>query len=232
MVYALSEGVKCLALPNTNGLCPVCKKKVFSKCGDVYVWHWAHYPNEECISDSFIRPGTHWQEKWKKIFGAEKSEILIDKDGELHIADIFIKDIVIMLYDTRISKKLINKIEDFFGKRMFWIVNAKKQGFSIEETEFSKICKEYFYNTYDVVDGKVIEKETGEVVDDSRMYIPKYDYSWSELCTNGADTLTRITNRNIFIDSEEEDTIVYIPNDKNMYKCKKIKLENFIKKYT
>ena len=237
MLYAILDGVKSPAIPDANGICPICKKEVFSRCGQVYVWHWAHRAHKGCISDSFVRPDSFFYVMWKKFFGAEKSEILIHKKGEVHIADIVSKDdLVIMLYDSRISKKIISNIEDFFGERMFWVIDAKGQGFEIRETDLSISYRKYFHNTFDIKEGNIVEKETGEVVDKRRMYLPKYKYLWSK-STNGGNTLVEVTKRHVFVDSGLEEEIVYIPKGsryfgtENYEKCKRVKIDDFLIKY-
>lgn len=227
MLFAILDGIKQEAVPDTKGVCPFCKRNVFSKCGDVYVWHWSHYANESCFHDSFTKPDSFWQEKWKKIFGTEKAEILIQKNGESHIADIISNDIVIMLYDSRMPKKIIREIEFFFGERMFWIVNAQNQGFVIRETELSLLCKDYFNKNYQVVEGNIFDKNTGELVTNEVIHRPMYEDAWL-YCTNGANTLVETSRRPIFIDNGDSG-FYFIAKDTK--KSKRIRLEDFLNKY-
>ena len=54
MIWALVENEKIEPIPKTKGICPICGGKVFSKCGDVNVWHWAHFKGENC--DTWYEP--------------------------------------------------------------------------------------------------------------------------------------------------------------------------------
>jgi hypothetical protein len=123
MIWALVENEKIEPIPKTKGICPICGGKVFSKCGDVNVWHWAHFKGENC--DIWYEPESYWHKHWKMSFGKENAEIRITKDYKFHIADILtIENVVIELQNSAISKSMIREREDFFGERMLWLVNG------------------------------------------------------------------------------------------------------------
>jgi hypothetical protein len=124
MLYATVNGQKVEAQPELKGLCPLCERPVYSKCGEINVWHWAHYVDENC--DSWYEQESEWHKNWKLVFGKENSEIIITKDGIKHIADILTNDnIVIELQNSPIQKPIIRKRENFYGERMIWIINGK-----------------------------------------------------------------------------------------------------------
>jgi len=123
MLFANVNGEKIEASPQTTGVCRICEQPVFSKCGDINVWHWAHYKEESC--DSWYEPETDWHKKWKFVFGKDYCEIVITKDGVRHIADIQTKEkIVIELQNSPIQSSTISRREVFYGDRMIWIVNG------------------------------------------------------------------------------------------------------------
>lgn len=125
MIWAIVENEKTEATPNTKGTCPLCEGKVFSKCGEVNVWHWAHFHNESC--DSWYEPESFWHKHWKMTFGKENAEIRIQKDGKRHIADILTNgDVVIELQNSLIPKQIIREREDFYGERMLWLINGEE----------------------------------------------------------------------------------------------------------
>lgn len=125
MIWALVENEKIEAKPNTKGLCPICKGKVFSKCGEVNVWHWSHAKDENC--DPWYEPESFWHKHWKMTFGKENAEIRIEKDQRFHIADILTNEnVVIELQNSPISKPIIREREDYYGKRMLWLLNGEK----------------------------------------------------------------------------------------------------------
>jgi len=125
MIWALVENEKIEATPRTKGICPICRGKVFSKCGEVNVWHWAHFIDENC--DPWYEPESFWHKHWKMTFGKENAEIGIEKDGKRHIADIrTIENVVIELQNSIISKPIIREREDFYGERMLWLLNGEE----------------------------------------------------------------------------------------------------------
>jgi len=108
MLFAIVNGEKVEATPKTTGKCTLCERTVFSKCGEVNVWHWAHHKDESC--DSWYEPETEWHKNWKLTFGKDNCEIVIIKDSIRHIADIFTKEnVVIELQNSPIQKPIIRK---------------------------------------------------------------------------------------------------------------------------
>lgn len=125
MIWALVENQKIEAKPKLEGICPLCRNKVISKCGEIYVWHWAHVKDEEC--DAWSEPESAWHKHWKATFGKENSEVVISKDSKNHIADILTESqVVIELQNSPISKSTIRERENFYGERMIWLINGKE----------------------------------------------------------------------------------------------------------
>lgn len=123
MQYALINNVKVEATPKSTGRCQLCDNEVFSKCGEVNIWHWSHKKHEGC--DGWYEPETEWHRNWKIIFGKDNSEVVIQHDGIKHFADIFTKsNVVIELQNSPIQKQVIRKRENFYGERMMWILNG------------------------------------------------------------------------------------------------------------
>lgn len=142
MQYALIDNEKVEATPKKTGRCQLCDQVVFSKCGEVNIWHWSHRKHEGC--DGWYEPETEWHRNWKIVFGKENSEIVIRQNGIKHIADILTSNnVVIELQNSPIRKADIRKRESFYGERMLWILNglAFKPNFSIHEKRNSSSLK-------------------------------------------------------------------------------------------
>lgn len=123
MLWAIVNKEKIEAKPQFTGTCPLCDGKVFSKCGDVNVWHWSHFKDENC--DSWYEPETYWHKHWKLTFGEGKSEITIKRNGKKHRADIQTEDkVVIELQNSPIQKSVIREREEFYGEKMLWLING------------------------------------------------------------------------------------------------------------
>lgn len=123
MIWALVENEKIEAEPGKKGICPICGELVFSKCGEINIWHWSHYNNENC--DPWYEPESFWHKHWKMTFGKDNAEIGIEKEGKGHIADIRTNEnVVIELQNSPISKPIIRIREEFYGERMLWLING------------------------------------------------------------------------------------------------------------
>lgn len=136
MLWAIVDNEKVDPTPKSYGACPMCGGRVLSKCGEVKVWHWAHFKDENC--DTWYEPESYWHLHWKMTFGKENAEIVINKDGKWHIADILTEsEVVIELQNSPIQKDVIRKREDFYGKRMLWLINGVhfKHNFYIRELD-------------------------------------------------------------------------------------------------
>ncbi len=158
MLFANVNGEKFEAKPQTTGLCPLCEHPVFSKCGEVNVWHWAHYKDESC--DNWYEPETEWHKNWKLIFGKENSEIIISKYGVRPIADVQATStnnnkVIIELQNSPIQREIIRKRELFYGEHMLWVINGKhfESNFSVHPFQHS-IRKYIGYDEADYASSK------------------------------------------------------------------------------
>lgn len=125
MLFAILDDKKIEPIPNTQAKCPLCGEKVLSRCGEIKVWHWAHFKGKSC--DSWYEPETHWHKNWKLTFGKENCEIKIAKEDCWHVADVLTKEkVVIELQNSPIQKNIIRKREEFYGERMIWLINGIK----------------------------------------------------------------------------------------------------------
>jgi len=218
MLFATVNGEKVEAKPKTIGICPLCERTVFSKCGEINIWHWAHHKDESC--DAWYEPETAWHKNWKFIFGKDNCEIIISKDGVRHIADILTKDnVIIELQNSPIQRPIIRKRENFYGERMIWVLNGKhfKDNFSIYKTALEE-DDEYFrlYNPLSSQYGKV---------DNSRKN--DYYFSWSWCRKTWCEV-----QRNVFIDFGDEHLFwVKEGMGTSAGKGRKITKEKFIEKY-
>jgi len=104
--------------------CPLCEGTLIGKCGEIYVWHWQHHHDRDC--DPWKEHETEWHRKWKSKFPDAWQEVIIENEGEKHIADIKTPDgIVIEFQNSSISTSTIRIRENFY-QDMIWVVNAKQ----------------------------------------------------------------------------------------------------------
>jgi hypothetical protein len=74
--------------PHMKGFCPVCNAGVFSKCGHIKIYHWAHLKNSTC--DYYKNKETQWHIDWKNEFPEECRELKIPNANRY--ADVFINN--------------------------------------------------------------------------------------------------------------------------------------------
>lgn len=214
MLYALLNNQKIEAKPKLRANCPLCGKEVYSKCGEINIWHWAHLQEKSC--DNWYESETAWHKNWKNIFGEEHSEIIISKDGIKHIADIYTKEnIVIELQNSKISKSTIKKRETFYGERMFWIINGENF-----KNNFKLIHEDRFFG----VSQGLVHKDSGILIKrDEKLFEWKWSHkSWE------------ISKRPIFIDFGDENLVRIITGMGTSLcvgkiVCKKKFLEKYLK---
>lgn len=126
MKWAIKNNKRITAIPKSKAICPLCKKEVIPKCGEIKIWHWSHKVDFEC--DSFGEPESEWHLNWKNKFLKEEQEVIIEN----HIADIKNKNgLIIELQNSPISSYEIREREEFYGK-MIWLLNGKTLGKNLE----------------------------------------------------------------------------------------------------
>lgn len=123
MIYGLDKyGLKIMASPLTNAICPLCQAILIPKCGAINNWHWAHISLNDC--DYWHEHETSWHIDWKTLFPANQTEVVIKKDDFIHRADAMTaKGIVIEFQNSSISSKEIIERENFY-EQMYWIING------------------------------------------------------------------------------------------------------------
>jgi len=129
MKYGLKNNQRVCAQPGVEATCPLCKSDLVPKCGTVIIWHFAHKQIISC--DSWYEPESEWHRDWKELFKQENQEIIIEKDGKKHIADVKLGDEVVEFQNSTISSEDIVQRENFYGK-MMWVINGNTLGKGIE----------------------------------------------------------------------------------------------------
>jgi competence CoiA-like predicted nuclease/chaperonin cofactor prefoldin len=124
MQFGIDErGLRIKPFKNGRSVCPLCGNMLIAHCGDINAWHWQHYKAVDC--DSWKEPETAWHLNWKYRWEENEREVIIQKEGKKHIADVKNKNgIVIEFQNSPISMSTIHARETFYGK-MFWVINAK-----------------------------------------------------------------------------------------------------------
>lgn len=111
-----------MAKPGGSGWCPSCLQPVIPKCGDVYVWHWAHSAATDC--DPWAEGESAWHVGWKRGLLPSACEVLMPP----HRADIVLSNgVVVELQHSNLPVWEIKARERFYD-RMVWIIDARDWG--------------------------------------------------------------------------------------------------------
>ena len=120
--------------------CPVCGEKLIIKAVDSLSVkpHFAHKKGTECI-DTWQHDMSEWHYKWQCLFPEEYREVVVEKDGIKHRADVLIDGFVIEFQHSPISRDEIKERNEFYtccGYKVIWVFDAhgkvKDSGVSLE----------------------------------------------------------------------------------------------------
>lgn len=118
MLYAIKDGERQLAEPQSRAICPDCSGVMLAKCGQIVIWHWAHESLADC--DGWAEGESQWHLEWKSLFPADCVEVRMPP----HRADIAINGKIIELQHSSISVEAITERESFYGKGLLWLFDA------------------------------------------------------------------------------------------------------------
>ena len=122
MMYANINGEKSLAFPEQRAKCPSCGDELIAKCGQIRIWHWSHLAENDC--DAWTEPESEWHLGWKKHVSADRVEVVIERSGVKHRADIIAANGAILeLQASPLSPQTIQGREIFY-KNMAWLYHV------------------------------------------------------------------------------------------------------------
>ena len=132
--------------------CQLCKQPVLQRRGKIRVHHFAHYSPKGShggyapCSDTWTYDMTEWHMDWQNKFDFSCVERIIELDGEKHIADVLIGNIVVEFQHSPISMEDFRNRNDFYtakGYKVIWVFDL------IEEFSNQRIrLDEYITNCY------------------------------------------------------------------------------------
>ncbi|MBS1629384.1 MAG: hypothetical protein JST27_04935 [Bacteroidetes bacterium] len=125
MQFAIdADGKRVQPTSGARALCEICGGTMIAACGEVYIDHWRHDGfNPHC--DTWYESETWWHRQWKEHFPKEWREVVIEKWGQKHRADVQVPSgLVIEFQNSAISQSIIRTREHFYGE-MIWVINAK-----------------------------------------------------------------------------------------------------------
>ncbi len=149
-----------------RSICPLCNGELVGKCGEIYIWHWQHYKESDC--DSWQEKETFWHLNWKSKFPDDWQEVIIERYGKKHIADVKTNNnIVIEFQNSSISQETIRIREDFY-ERMIWVVNARsfKNNFQIRSVVNTELRNIEHFGSNEIYEIEHFYKKEIDSIDD------------------------------------------------------------------
>ena len=132
MFIALDANKNRISIENaTKGneyFCPICGEPLIVRATDSLAvrTHFAHKRGTMCLDD-WTHDMSEWHLAWQQKFPEENREVVIEKDGVKHRADIFIKNTVIEFQHSPITAEEIAKRNNFYiscGYNVVWVFDA------------------------------------------------------------------------------------------------------------
>ena len=146
--------------------CPVCKRKVIPRQGDINVDHFAH--TSQC-ADNWHYDMSEWHSQWQAQFPLGNREVVVEYLGEKHRADVMACGYVIEFQHSPITAEEFEERNNFYrsyGKKVIWIFDF------VDECDAERMdCYEEWYEANDN-GGKWSWKHPKRFL---QSYIPQYD---------------------------------------------------------
>ena len=151
------------AIPGEGYLCPVCRSPIIVKAAnsDNVRTHFAHKRNAPLCLDNWKHDMSNWHFEWQSKFPIDNREIVVEKDGIVHRADILINDTVIEFQHSPISGEEFEARNIFYkscGYRVVWLFDATDK-MKMDDC-FGLVCKRkttLFSNMKTPIDGLFIQ---------------------------------------------------------------------------
>ncbi len=128
--------------------CPICGEAVRPRAihSQQRCPHFAHLPNCIC-PDNWTSDMSEWHLSWQQKFPMECREVVLEKDGVKHRADILIKDRVIEFQHSQILAKEFRARNEFYqscGKRVIWVFDITNEFVSVRSEPPTDACVSWY----------------------------------------------------------------------------------------
>ncbi|MBQ2914993.1 MAG: hypothetical protein IJE50_05685 [Clostridia bacterium] len=121
--------------------CPICGEKLIIKAKDSLAVkrHFAHKKGAECL-DTWQHDMSEWHYNWQCLFPEECREVVVEKFGVKHRADVLINKFVVELQHSPITAAEIMERNNFYlacGYTVIWVFDSQnkvKSGYTTYKT--------------------------------------------------------------------------------------------------
>lgn len=108
--------------------CPLCNGPLIQKRGKVKINHFAHKQGCEC--DSWHYDMSEWHREWQNHFPMECREVVIERDGKKHRADVLINNTVVEFQHSSLSREEFQERNQFYseaGYKIVWLFDIQER---------------------------------------------------------------------------------------------------------
>lgn len=135
MFIALDEAKQRTSVEKATKLnsyfCPICGEPLIIRAENSLAVkkHFAHKRGTNCIDD-WSHDMSEWHLSWQEKFPENCREVIIEKDGIKHRADVFINNTVIEFQHSPITSEEIAKRNNFYlscGYKVVWVFDGEGQ---------------------------------------------------------------------------------------------------------
>lgn len=121
--------------------CPICGEPVIVKAknSEAVQPHFAHKKGTVCL-DNWKHDMSEWHYNWQLLFPEECREVVVEKDGVKHRADVLINNTVIEFQHSPITLEEIHDRNIFYlgcGYRVIWVFDANNKVQNIFGKDYS-----------------------------------------------------------------------------------------------
>lgn len=116
------------AIKTNEYVCPICGEPLIIKAenSSAVTKHFAHKKGTQCL-DGWSHDMSEWHREWQEKFPEECREVVVEKNGVKHRADILINNTVIEFQHSPITNEEILERNAFYlscGYRVIWVFDA------------------------------------------------------------------------------------------------------------
>lgn len=130
MQFAIGEDGKRVNANNAKKgvkyFCPMCRRGVTFRNCTLKMKHFAHTPDDPCI-DSWHHDMSEWHYTMQEYFDEQYREVVVEKDGIVHRADVLMNGVVIEFQHSPLSPEEFKARNDFYtscGYRVVWVIDV------------------------------------------------------------------------------------------------------------
>ena len=123
--------------------CPICNGEMILKSGKINITHFAH-KNNKC-KDDWNYDMSEWHKNKQSYFDERFQEVIVEKNGVKHRADVLKDGVVIEFQHSSISAEEFNERNKFYisaGYKVVWVFNLtlQKNGEQLYWDDYSDIA--------------------------------------------------------------------------------------------